>query len=359
MGSAPPNKKLPPVLGLWLALAVCAAAGAAPTPGWSRVDIPATGSYFFRYVPASLDTSRPVPVVLFLHGSGAKPFSYQGTVQDAAESAGCVVALPKSSSDQGWGIGNDAQTVAETVRLLGEEMAVDPARIAVSGHSAGGAYAYLLAYTTRSRYSAVFSLAARYYPVNAVADPAYKAPIRMFYGTDDPNYSGSYNTLKLQWNRLGVPWEEDIRPGLGHSDMPADAMAAGFRFLVGKSYPASVPPGVCTPTATALCLQGNRFRVEVTWRDFAGNQGVGSVVPGAATDSGLFWFFAPANWELLVKVLDACSSSGDYWVFAAATTTVEYTLTVTDTATGHTAVYRNALGHTPSAVTDTQALRCQ
>lgn len=346
------------ILGLWIALALSSAAGAAPAPGWRRVDIAATGSYFFRYVPASLDTDRPAPVVLFFHGSGSKPFSYQGSVQDAAERAGCVVALPKSDSDQGWGTGDDAQTVSETLRLLREEMTVDPARISVAGHSAGGAYAYLLAYTTRSQYSAVFSLAARYYPVSAVADPAYKAPIHMFYGTADPNYSGSYNTLKLQWNRLGVSSEEDIRPGLGHSDMPADAMAAGFLFLVGKSYPLSGPTGICMPGPTALCLQGGRYRVEVTWRDFTGKTGVGSVVPGATSDSGLFWFFAPANWELMVKVLDACADYGHHWVFAAATTSVEYTLTVTDTATGAAAVYRNPLGQTAKTVTDTQALSC-
>jgi predicted esterase len=331
----------PVFLSLWIALVVTSTATAAPkvspTAGWRRVDIASTGSYFFRYVPASLDAGRPAPVVLFLHGAGSKPFDYQGTVQDAAESAG-------------W--------IAETLRLLREETAVDPARIAVSGHSAGGAYAYLLAYTTRSQYSAVFTLAARYYPVSAVADPVYKAPIRMFYGTADPNYGGSYNTLKMQWNRLGILSEDDIRAGLGHSDMPADAMAAGFQFLVGKSYPASAPPGVCTPTPTALCLQGGRYRVEVTWRDFAGKTGVGSVVPGAAADSGLFWFFAPENWELMVKVLDACASSGHHWVFAAATTTVEYTLTVTDTANGATTVYRNPLGQTAVTVTDTQALGC-
>ena len=81
-------------------------------------------------------------------------------------------------------------------------------------------------------------------------------------------------------------------------------------------------------------------------------------MPGAAADSGLFWFFAPENWELMVKVLDACASSGYHWVFAAATTTVEYTLTVTDTTNGATAVYRNPLGQTAVTVTDTRALGC-
>jgi len=343
--------------GLALLTCLAGSAAAAPAPGWRRVDITATSSYFFRYVPANLPADQPVPVVLFFHGSGSKPFDYENYVQDAAESAGCVVALPKSDSSLGWGTGDDDQTVAETLRLLRGEMNVDPARIAVAGHSAGGAYAYLLAYTTRSGFSAVFSLAARFYAVDAVADPSWKAPIRMFYGTADPNYqSGSAVALEQQWTRLGVPWQVDIRPGLGHGDLPADAMAAGFAFLAATRYP-SIASG-CVPSATAHCLQGGRYRVEVTWRDFTGRTGAGSTVPGASADSGLFWFFAPENWELLVKVLDACSYNGHHWVFAAATTNVEYTLTVTDTLTGATAVYHNTLGHSAPAITDVTALGC-
>ncbi|HYG62458.1 MAG TPA: hypothetical protein VEL74_07740, partial [Thermoanaerobaculia bacterium] len=84
--------------------------------------------------------------------------------------------------------------------------------------------------------------------------------------------------------------------------------------------------------------------------------GAGRVVPTASDDSGLFWFFAPENWEMLVKVLDGCSLNGHYWVFAAATTTVQYDLTVTDTRTGQVARYHNAQGTAAPATTDTGAL---
>jgi predicted esterase len=348
----------PLILALWIALLVSSLAGAAPSQGWKRVDIAATNSYFYRYVPASLDAGRPVPVVLFLHGSGANPYGYLSYVSDAAEQARCVVALPKSSSSLGWGFGNDDQTVTETLRLLGTEMAVDPAHTAVAGHSAGGSYAFRLAYTTRSGYSAVFSLAAPYYPVSAVADPAYKAPVRMYYGTADPNYTGgSYDRLKQQWTVLGVPWEEDIHPGLLHGDLPLDAMAAGFQFMGSKAYPVNASTTPCVADATTLCLRDGRFRLTVTWRDFSGRTGTGTPVP-LSQESGLFWFFDPANMEMLVKVLDGCALTNHQWIFAAATTNVEYALTVTDTTTGAAAVYRNTLGRSSPAVTDTMALSC-
>jgi predicted esterase len=327
-----------------------------PLTGWARLQVPATGSYYLRYVPASLDPSQPAPVVLFLHGSGGRPELYQTFVDAAAERAGCVLVMPKSSSTLGWGFGDDDLTIQESLRLVREALPVDPRRTAVAGHSAGGAYAYLLAYTTRSGFSAVFTLAASRYPVEAVADPLYKAPIRMYYGTLDPNYTnGAYAGLKQQWERLGLEYEEDVRPGYAHRDLPAEAMEEGFRFLTAKTYPAAVP-GPCVPGPTRLCLRGGRFRVEVAWRDFQGQTGAGQVVPGAADGSGLFWFFSPDNWEMLVKVLDGCGLNGHYWVFASATTTVEYDLTVTDTRTGSAARYHNPPGTAPPALTDTGAL---
>jgi hypothetical protein len=104
-----------------------------------------------------------------------------------------------------------------------------------------------------------------------------------------------------------------------------------------------------------LSLDGGRFEARVTWKDFAGNTGAGTVVPVTSPDSGLFWFFHPDNWELMVKVLDGCASNGHHWVFAAATTNVEYVLTVTDTWTRKTRTYENPLGRTSPAITDTAA----
>ena len=109
------------------------------------------------------------------------------------------------------------------------------------------------------------------------------------------------------------------------------------------------------PNAASVSLHQGRFKAEVTWRDFDGNAGPGRAGAPAADGSGLFWFFSPQNWELLVKVIDGCSLNHRFWVFAAATTNVGYTLTVTDTRTGRTARYENPLGRRSPAVTDTSA----
>ena len=94
--------------------------------------------------------------------------------------------------------------------------------------------------------------------------------------------------------------------------------------------------------------------------DFQGETGLAQVVPFGSDDSGLLYFFSPNNWEMLIKVLDGCPLNSHFWVFAAATTNVEYTLRVTDTETGVVKEYWNPLGNAAPSITDTSAFStCQ
>lgn len=114
-------------------------------------------------------------------------------------------------------------------------------------------------------------------------------------------------------------------------------------------------PGSCVATSQNLCLADGRFKVEVDWRDFSSQTGVGTVVPFGTTMSGLFWFTDVDNWEVLVKVIDVCAASDRFWVLAGASTNYEYDLTVTDTLTGVVKTYSSPLGEPSSAVVDTLA----
>jgi hypothetical protein len=80
-------------------------------------------------------------------------------------------------------------------------------------------------------------------------------------------------------------------------------------------------------------------------------------MPGHAA-SGLFYFFSffsPDNIELLVKALDGCPVNNSWWVFFAATTDVQFTVTVLDTTTNKTKTYSNLLGQAALPVQDTNA----
>jgi concanavalin A-like lectin/glucanase superfamily protein len=111
-------------------------------------------------------------------------------------------------------------------------------------------------------------------------------------------------------------------------------------------------------TATSLCLR-DRFSINARWRtDPAGTLTNGQAqvagVPNAG--SGLFQFFAPDNWEVMVKALDGCGLNNRYWIFSAATTNVFYRLDVTDVRTGKSKIYFNYPGPPAPAVTDTDAM---
>ena len=110
----------------------------------------------------------------------------------------------------------------------------------------------------------------------------------------------------------------------------------------------------CTPGDHDLCLRDSRFRARISWTDYAGRSGSGWAIPYAA-ESGMFWFFDEDNIEFVVKVIDGCGLNDRYWVYAAATTDVAYTLTVTDTLWDATRTYGNLLGTAAPAITDSAA----
>lgn len=113
------------------------------------------------------------------------------------------------------------------------------------------------------------------------------------------------------------------------------------------------PYGDCVTTTSTFCLLNNQYMVKIDWSDFQGNTGLGRRSDCVSDESGGFWFFAPTNVEMITKVHDATNGFGHNWYFAAATTTVEYDITVKDTVTGTTKTYHNPLHNPSPAITDT------
>ena len=111
----------------------------------------------------------------------------------------------------------------------------------------------------------------------------------------------------------------------------------------------------CSPDAETLCLHDGRYEVRATWRTPAGDSGSAVVVPKGTRDSGLFRFFDPDNWEMLIKVLDGCAVNGHHWVYGASTTDLGYEIRVTDTTTGDFEDYQNEPGQPAPAITDGKA----
>ena len=93
----------------------------------------------------------------------------------------------------------------------------------------------------------------------------------------------------------------------------------------------------------------------MSWSTLDGKEGAGRVLRPRTADSGLFYFFGPDNWEMLVKVLDGCHFNGRHWVFAASATDVGLDLLVRDTVTGQVKHYTKDPGEPARAIVDVGA----
>lgn len=136
---------------------------------------------------------------------------------------------------------------------------------------------------------------------------------------------------------------------------PQGARAAGGGAMPGPVRPAATTDrpfrtgaaaetAPCQPAADRLCLLDGRFAAEIDWQEPSGGAGRGLRLP-LTDDTGAFWFFRGDNPEVVVKVLDARTVNGRFWVFFGSLTDVAFRLHVTDTATGERRIYENPQGN--------------
>jgi hypothetical protein len=128
-----------------------------------------------------------------------------------------------------------------------------------------------------------------------------------------------------------------------------------LQFLASGMFPAVLP---CVPGPTVACV-ANRFKVEVSYDATPANGAGPATVVLESGKSVKFSFFDPANIELILKVLDACSPPfNKWWVFGGGLTNVGVTIRVTDTTTGAMKTYTNPKGTLFKSFADTTAFGC-
>jgi hypothetical protein len=113
----------------------------------------------------------------------------------------------------------------------------------------------------------------------------------------------------------------------------------------------------CVPGPTVACLF-NRFKIEVAYDAGRGNgRGPASVVLDSRLSVG-FTFLDPGSVELIVKIVDACSTTGKWQLSAGGLTDSGVSITVTDTASGAVRTYASARRQPFRTVIDNSAFSC-
>ena len=158
--------------------------------------------------------------------------------------------------------------------------------------------------------------------------------------TQGPNVGAWFSTTEsVRGLVLGNADESNAARALRYT-IPDAANYVPARFATDENE----PPLGCRNRTSNTCLQDWRFRVEAKANDrpdFAGPLDVF----GLGDDAALFYFYSADNPELLVKVLDACSYNGHWWVYGSAATDQPYFIRIGDLAPGgETIIYRHSGG---------------
>jgi hypothetical protein len=137
-----------------------------------------------------------------------------------------------------------------------------------------------------------------------------------------------------------------------------------FRVLADNAFAAPVPSSACLRGDQQSCLHAARFEVQVDWRT-DDDDGKARVMEfgGQRTEndeSVFWWFFGPQNFEMGVKLLEACVPflGNKYWVFISGLTDQGWTVRVRDTYTDATRTYVNPIGQLSETFADTAAFDC-
>jgi polyhydroxybutyrate depolymerase len=129
---------------------------------------------YLLHVPPGYSSTRPVPLVIGLHGYTASSSAFEGQsgLSQKADQEGFIVAYPDglrypwtTSNPQAWNAGgpyeqwtggtDDVGFIDQMIELIRRHYAIDSARIFVTGHSNGSRMTYRVGYELACKIAAI------------------------------------------------------------------------------------------------------------------------------------------------------------------------------------------------------------
>src|SRR5438128_5576660 len=100
---------------------------------------------YYLYVPATIKTATPAPLIVLLHGSNRNGLSLVEKWKELAEKEGIILVGPDSSDSARWSLDSDGtEFLNELIALVKSTHPIDSRRVYLFGHSGGAIMAILI-----------------------------------------------------------------------------------------------------------------------------------------------------------------------------------------------------------------------
>jgi len=143
---------------------------------------------YYLFVPENADKSKPMPLLVLLHGSGRNGLSLVDRWKELAAKEGFIVVGPDSLNSRDWQIPADGPDfIYELVEDLKSKQPIDARRVYLFGHSGGAIQALHLALYESEYFAASVAHAGVIDPrmMPMIERATRKIPISIFVGTSD------------------------------------------------------------------------------------------------------------------------------------------------------------------------------
>ncbi len=199
-----------------------------------RSDVDQTLQPYRLFLPDSYDGSKPVPLVVALHGMGGDENSmfdsYGGTLKREAARTGFAVVCPKGRDTASMYRGAAEQDVMDVLAAVRRDYKIDSKRIYLMGHSMGGFGTWSVAMDHPDVFAALG-------PISGGGNPANMAKISripeyVVHGDDDRTVPVTQSRTMVEAGRKAGAHIVYVEvPGGSHTSVAAPQMGPMLDFF--------------------------------------------------------------------------------------------------------------------------------
>jgi poly(3-hydroxybutyrate) depolymerase len=194
---------------------------------------------YYLFVPSSVTkATKPVPLLVLLHGSGRNGLSLVEKWKELADANGFIIVGPDASDTQRWRVPEDGPDfIRDLVEALKGRYPINPRQVYLFGHSAGAVFALNLSMMESEYFAATAVHAGSWRDAKEFSVMDYarrKSPLAIFVGDRDQFFSlSSVKATEGALLKQGFPVQVTVIKGHDHNyyDSAAEINRNAWDFL--------------------------------------------------------------------------------------------------------------------------------